>query len=502
MTEQQSDHTNFNKEELPIPIPPVDQAWQSMQQKLDMELPVVENLPSRPAMRHIWIKTLVITISAVTAITALWLYSHKHLKNAPSSENIVDDTSLIITSQNTPSHRLSNTVLQQSAPSAINNISDERSDTVHNNQLWISSSSSRSLPSSSPSAELSVPPRQSVNNKQYPSRKNTGHPSTDLQTTHQQETRSKASDKRYSMEKADALATAAQQITTQQPLPSPASDQEHPVEKTAVEAQQRTTSQQLPAEHNTYTSDHSTGGTTAHHPLQLTLIKTPFAKYNTSLQHKAAPLVLRQFSSRDREKKWALYIQLNIPVPLYRDSIYFVGPNGKDQFYRNLVPALRVERKLWEGALSLDILPAVSSDLKSSIPAKDSGTTWFPFDTSSAVLKQYGWGLALQYQFLIHNKWQIGAGVQTSFLQKTVVYRATSDTFGHTTSGIYPALPAEKQDLSKVRINAMAELNYVAGRWQLGLRTLVPITRVSKTRDISARPLNMEFIIRRRLWAK
>ncbi len=497
MTEQHSDHTNFNKEELPIPIPPVDQAWQSMQQKLDMELPVVENLPARSPMRHIWIKTLVITISVATVTTALWLYSHKHLKKVPSSENIVDDTSLIVTSQHTQPDSLSNATHQQSASSVVNSRSGEQSDTVNNNQLWVSSSSSRSLPSSSQSAELSVPSQPSANNKQYPHRKKTDKFSTGLQTA-----QSQTSEEQYKVEKASPIPTTDQQIPTQQSLSSAASDKEHTVEKTGVEAQQTATSQQLPVKLNTYTYDHAAGGTTERHPLLLALVQTPFAKYNTSLQHKADPLVLRQIINRDREKKWALYIQLNLPVPLYADSIYFTGPKGKDQFYRNLIPALRVERKIWKGALSLDILPAVSANLKSSVPVKDSGVTWFPYDTSRTVLKQYGWGLALQYQFLIHNRWQLGAGIQTSFLQKAVVLQNISDTLGYRTSGIYPAIPADKQDLSKVRINAMAELNYVAGKWQLGLRTLVPITRASKTGDISARPLNMEFVIRRKLWSK
>lgn len=504
MTEQNSGHTNFNKEEFPIPIPPIDQAWQSMQQRLDMELPVGRNLPARSPMRHIWVKVVVTAIAVATVTTTLWLYSHKQLKNASLSNNIADDTNLVVASPDNIPDSQSNTVLQQSSSSIVNNISDEQSDTINNDPLStsISSSSSKSLPSSLQSAELPASSPPPVTNKQYTAKKNVRQFSTGLQTTSQQVTPSRPSGKQYPVDEANDLTTAEQPATDKQSAQSATSDEQHAVEHTSIATPRQTHRQQLPVKPNTYKTDRAAEKTFSHHPLQLTPILTPLAKTNTSLQHKANLLVLHEASHPERAQKWALYIQLNIPIPLYKDSTYFMGPDGKDQFYRNLIPAVRIERKLWKGALSLDVQPAVSAALQSDIPKKDSGIAWYPYDTARVMIRQYGWGLALQYQLPVYNKWQLGAGIQTSFIRKAVVHQNISDTLGHSSSGIYPASPEDKQALSKVRFNGMAELNYVAGKWQLGVRALVPITRVSKTRDISTKPLHMELVIRRKLWTK
>lgn len=500
MAEQNSDHRNFNKEESPIPIPPVDQAWQSMQQKLDMELPVGKSLPPRSAIRHLWIKTIVMVTTVAAVTTALWLYSPKHNENTSLSGNTMNDTSLIATSAVVQADSLSDAMLRQSSSSLPDSLSDKQSGTV-NNSLLSATSPKSSLLQSAGLVKSDAPLQSPVTNKQYPFQENTGQTTTGQQTGNQQPAQEMASDKQLPAGKANALSTD-QQLADHQLLRSPASNKPHGVEKTRVAAQQTTDKQQVPVQLNTLKADHSAGETPALHPLQLTMIQTPFAKNNTCLQSKPDLLVHRQTGNRDKKKKWALYVQLNIPVPLSGDSLYFMGPNGKDQFYRNLIPALRVERKLWKGALSLDLQPAFSTALKSVTSKKDSSLPWSPYDTARSVLKQYGWGLALQYQVHIRDKWQIGAGIQTSFIRKAVVQQHVSDSSGYTASNIYPASPADKQDLSKVRISGMAELNYVAGKWQMGVRTLVPVTPVSKTGNISARSLNMEFVIRRKLWTK
>jgi hypothetical protein len=504
MTEQNSGHINFNNEEFPIPIPPVDQAWESMQQQLDMELPVGRNLQPRSPMRHLWIKIIVIATTVAIVTTAVWLYNHQHNENLVSSVNTISDTGLIVASTDVQTDSLSNTMRRQLSSSTINSSSDD-TDTADKSLSSVSSLSSRSLPPSPQSmASVSspVPSQPSVTHKEYPAQKNARQFTTGQQTANKQTVRSTTSGKRYPAETTNAVATTDQPVIDLQSLQSPASDKQDTVENTGVAAQQTTDRQQLPVKVNAHTGDRSVVSPAARYPLQLSMIQAPFAKHNTTLQHKADLLVLRPVSTRDREKNWALYIQLNIPLPLYGDSTYFMGPNGKDQFHRNLIPALRVERKLWKGALSLDVQPTVSAALKSDVPKKDSGITWYPYDTVRTFLKQYGWGLTLQYRIHILNKWQLGAGIQTSFYRKAVIYQKVSDSVGYAVSGIYPASPADKQDLSKVRFSGMAELNYVAGKWQLGLRTIVPITRVSKTRDISTKPLNMEFVIRRRLWTK
>jgi hypothetical protein len=75
MAEQNSGNINFNKEELPIPIPPADQAWQSMRQKLDAELPVEANLPAHVHVRYLWIKRVFVVAAVAAAGIILWQYA-------------------------------------------------------------------------------------------------------------------------------------------------------------------------------------------------------------------------------------------------------------------------------------------------------------------------------------------------------------------------------------------------------------------------------------------
>ena len=504
MAEQNSDNKNFNKEESPIPIPPADQAWQSMREKLDVALPVGKNLPARSHVRRLWIKAAVTATTVATITTAVWQYGHKHNGSTLSSGNNTYDTSLTSTKPASPATAASSytpitskqedALLRDTTSSTIKGLSGEQPDDVNSHLLSTSSQPLQTSPSSPAPTSLQSPaPLRPLRKSQ---------PSQAIPTTHSPQllpisvlTQTKQS------------SDTSQSSQLQQLLQASASGEPLPVEKTpsqsATDQQTFSKQQQLPARTYTHAGDRPAAKTESHPSLQLALIQSPVVRYNTSLQHKANLLTLRQLSNRNAEKKWALYLQLNVPVPLSGDSSYFMGPDGKDQFYRNLIPAVRLERKLWKGSLSLDIQPSVSTIPKSNIYDITPITSASPFDTSASLLKQSGWGLALQYQIPVHKRWQVGAGIQASFLQKAVMQQTiSSDSVNHMYTRIYSASAEDKRDLNKIRLYGTAQLDYVAGKWQLGLRTLIPFTRVSKTRDISARPVNVEFVLRRRLWTK
>lgn len=496
MAEQNSDNKNFNKEELPIPIPPADQAWQSMRQRLDVELPVERNLPARTHVRRLWINAAIIATTVATITTALWQYGRKHNSSTLSSANNTYDTSLTSAQPASPATSASSyaantskqgdTLLRDTTSSTINGLSGEQPDAANSHLLSTSSQSLQTIPSSQTSTSLQSPATLGTLTKSQSPQLLQVSPSTQAK---------QSSDSSQSLQLPQPL----------QPLQPFASGEQYSVEKAPSQStteQQTFSKQQLPVKTYTHAGDPPTGKTENRLPLQLAMIHSPVVRYNTSLQHKAELLIPRQISYRNVEKKWAVYLQLNVPVPLSGDSSYFMGPNGKDQFYRNLIPAVRVERKLWKGSLSLDVQPSVSTIPKSNIHNTAPITSGSPFDTSASLLKQSGWGLALQYQISIHKRWQVGAGIQTSFLQKAVMWQTISDSVNNVYTKIYSSSAEDKRDLNKVRLYGIAELDYVAGKWQLGLRTLVPFTRVSKTRDISARPVNVEFVLRRRLWMK
>lgn len=492
LAEQNSDNKNFNKEEFPIPIPPADQAWQSMRQKLDVALPVGKNLPARSHVRRLWIKAAVAATTVATITTAVWQYSYKHNGSTPSSGNNTHDTSLTSTKPESSAtstatyapitSKQEDTLLHDTTSSIIKGLPGEQRNVVNSHLL---STSSQSLQTSSPAPLRPV--RKSKPSQATPSTQSPQLLPISVLTQSRQ-----SSD-------------TSQSSQLQQLLQASASGEPLPVEKTpsqpAAEQQMFSKQQQLPAKTYMHAGDYSAAATESRPSLQLAMIQSPVVRYNTGLQRKADLLTLRQLSNRNTEKKWALYLQLNVPVPLSGDSSYFMGPDGKDQFYRYLIPTVRVERKVWKGALSLDVQPSVST-----IPTYNkyeiNPVQISPYDTSASLLKQSGWGLALQYQIPVLKKWQVGAGVQASFLQKAVMQQTISDSMSYKSTKIYSASTEDKRDLNKVRLYGTAELDYVAGKWQLGLRTLIPFTRVSKTRDISARPVNVEFVLRRRLWTK
>ncbi|PSL30684.1 hypothetical protein [Chitinophaga ginsengisoli] len=521
MAEQNSDNINFNKEEFPIPIPPADQAWQSMRQKLDAELPVEGNLSARVHIRYIWIKGLFVL--AVIAAAGIFCWQYRNNTQLAYSGKNVHDTSLAY-KQSVPrtsyNHALTDTVLSHTMSSTISNASDTASNTSSSQALPASQSSQASATIQGSSLQPSLiadrthpvsgktttqPTSEQLTGKQAPAWSATNKHSFERNTTAKQQATDKQLVKQLATNEyplVEERSTAKRPVTDKQLARSFASSKKRSGETatTAVAEPLAIEQQQLAISIYTNKDRRQAGKAETHPPLQLSLIQSSIAGYNISLQHKAAPLALRHSPGKQAEKLWALYIQLNVALPLYDSSFYFLGPDGKDQFYRRLIPTVRIERKLWKGALSLDVQPSVSVTPKPNVHANVDAQL-YPFDTTSSLVKQLGWGVALQYQLPVHPKWQVGAGIQASFLQHALMHRIVKDTLMKIVqNGVFPATDEEKQDLSRVHISGVAELDYMAGNWQFGLRTLVPVTRVSKTKDISARPVHMEVVVRRRLW--
>jgi len=534
MAEQHSGNKDFNKEELPIPIPPADQAWQSMLKKLDTELPVEGKLPTRAPARYIWIKGIFVIAAVVTISLALWQYSHNDNRQLLSSANKVPDSNLAHIQSVAPGSDNQTLTISQQADTAsrhttsstTNNTPGVASDTPlsahsqaaadpRSSQVPGSSSTQPTAQASGSSASLPLSlsadrryTAERTSTRQNSAEMTTGkknakpfavdeHPPQENAITKQQP-RPFAADSHYTA-KTTAAFIPGSSTTRQAPSPISAYTDNHAAKTAATPISGPVSTRGVPPT-STYTNDRAAAQTANRPTLQLSMIQAPVAGYDTRLQHTISQLALHPPHTRATAQRWAVYAQLNIALPLYNSSAYFMGPNGKDQFYRYLIPALRIERKLWKGALSLDLQPTVTFTPKSN--KYKIGHQALPYDTVQSLLKQFGSGIALQYQLPIHPKWQLGAGVQALFLQKAVVRQTIVDSMRVTKTSVFAASAADKQALSKVRINGMVELNYLADKWQFGLRAIVPLTRVSKTKDIPAGPLNGELIVRRRLWRK
>lgn len=451
----------FNKEDLPVPIPPVDQAWQSMQQRLDVELPVVPHPHAYiNLVKGIKIMSTVVTVSVLT----WWLYDRK----APSGQEKKIAVEHVKLSD-------SNILQQPDTPiAAASQFSGDANSSYLPHQL-----STQLSPSSA--KQTGIPSTQHVSKQpsSIPAFNTIAPGKTLLQHVLQPQ-----------LSMSDDNTIAGKSSTP------PASSQLSMSENDTT-AGKSSTRWVLPSSHN---NGKNKG---ADNRIVLEQIKSPAIRYDNSLQHNATLLPLRPSSGmKEKHRVWSLYLQLNIPLPITGSNHYFMGPDGNNQFYRMLIPAARIEKQLGNTALSLDLRPSVSSILPgNTYNALKNDTTWPAInDTSYTLLKQFGWGLALQYHIPVYKNWRLSAGIQSSFLRKATIQRTVSDSSNIYRTTVYTATSNDWKDFSRLKINGILELYYPAKKWQLGVRSMVPVTRVSNKPGIHIKqPIQVELVYRWRL---
>ncbi|SFE04247.1 hypothetical protein SAMN05518672_104241 [Chitinophaga sp. CF118] len=195
---------------------------------------------------------------------------------------------------------------------------------------------------------------------------------------------------------------------------------------------------------------------------------------------------------------WCLWLQLNVPVPLSDSKYYSAGPKGNNAFYRNLIPSLRVEKKIGKSSLSMDLRP-FSSALLPLDSGQHSYDTLNLNRTKKRMLKQFGPEVTLQYHYPVYRHWYISAGIGASWWQKAIFEQTNSrDTLAPTT-GIITASKDDWKNYSRFRLTSTIELYYETPKWQIGVRTGIPLNKYSNDSAYIRKPLQVEFMLRRRI---
>ncbi|MVT10271.1 hypothetical protein [Chitinophaga tropicalis] len=487
MDEQNLSGKHLNSGKVPIPMPPADQAWGAMKQRLDAELPVTGHSHFHI---NLWKGIAVVATAFTIAGISWWWFSSKPgderhtigvIKRDPSTGKIITTT----TSQTS--------VSSEKGPDTINKTITERT---------ISFDSAVSVPMKAVGV---APTSASAEKKPDASEKATGNSippamplSVPMKVVGVAPTSASAEKEPDASEKA-----------TGNSMP-PAMPLSVPVSKKGTKSRDMITAvspvtgeplfhaQRVEAEES-YTGNSYEGQRKNNdEKLVLERIEQPPAVYSTRLENKMSIVVSPSPGTIIKARSpWSLYAQLPVQIPLSGGSNYMMGPNGKNQFYRALIPSVRIEKESGKSALSLDVIPSLNTLFRENKYKAGRDTVWPLNDTTTTLLKQSGWGLALQYHTPVYKNWRLSAGVQASFMRKAVMQRAVTDTMNTIRTTIYAAAEEDWKRLSRFRLNGVMELYYEAGKWQMGLRTLIPVSSAGK--NIKT-PVQLELLFRRRLW--
>lgn len=208
---------------------------------------------------------------------------------------------------------------------------------------------------------------------------------------------------------------------------------------------------------------------------------------------------------REIHSAWNIYGQLPLAIPLEGSAYYFTGPDGKKQYWRLLIPSLRIERAIGHVALSVDAIPSLNIILPSNeYHSRSAGSSFPQYDTMRSVLKQYGSGLTLQAHYSLTPHLKVSAGAQLSLLGKATVAQTLADTSNKRgVTELRKATKNETDSLAHSRISGLFEVYYEFGKWQTGVRTILPFTNTGLQKNWPIKtPVQVEVLIRRRLFTR
>lgn len=208
---------------------------------------------------------------------------------------------------------------------------------------------------------------------------------------------------------------------------------------------------------------------------------------------------------REIHSAWNIYGQLPVAVPLEGSTYYFTGPDGKKQYWRLLIPSLRFERAIGKVAFSADVMPSINTILPSNeYHSRRAGSSFPQYDTIRSVVKHYGTGFTLQAHYFLTSHLKISAGAQLSLLGKATVSQTLADTLNKRSATILrAATKTETDSLAHSRISGLFEVYYEFGKWQTGVRTIIPFTNTGLQKNWPVKtPVQIELLFRRRLFTR
>lgn len=248
--------------------------------------------------------------------------------------------------------------------------------------------------------------------------------------------------------------------------------------------------------------------------LTLPLQESRYHQNPRALSRPASPTLTAPANNKQRRRfhfeGWNWWLQWNLSVPAAGAKYYFTGADGRFQGYKMLVPAIRLEKSIGKSALSLDITPFSDNLLRAwknkewtemyqqdTVPG--GGTRYDSVFKSRALVKQFGWGAALQYHYPVSDHWTVSAGVQTNWWTKggAVEQHVTRGLIPQTKDSAYVAGTDDWKGYARFRANAVLETYYRGQHWQAGIRAGIPLNklRADSVKNLSY-PVQVEVMIR------
>ncbi|MBC9931020.1 hypothetical protein [Chitinophaga qingshengii] len=242
--------------------------------------------------------------------------------------------------------------------------------------------------------------------------------------------------------------------------------------------------------------------------LTLQPLRLPVARLAPDRPLKASSEAMDRLAVRHtpREKTftpgyWQLMAQWSVPLPVVNSPAHYKGPNGNSQVYRLLIPGIRVQRTWSNAALSLD-LNAMTTQLYRNEPYyKDMGPLGATSELRRTLLQTFGYSASLSYHHRIAGDFFGGAGVQayyghTAAILETLQYRDTTGI--HTKETNYAEKNKIWNNIGHLQGRITGEVYYDRARWQAGVRTVVPVLHATKdSTGMNMKPaMQLELLLR------
>lgn len=222
-------------------------------------------------------------------------------------------------------------------------------------------------------------------------------------------------------------------------------------------------------------------------PARLTLQQLPLYKASQSLKVSRETMDRLASYRMPRSRSytpgyWQLMAQWTVPVPAVSNPGYYKGPDGNTQLYRLLIPGVRMQRTWNNAALSLDF-NAMSTQPYRNEPYyytnNLAGADWM----TRTILQTFGYSASLAYHHRIAGNFFGSAGVQAYYGHTASILEVARS---HDTTGVHTktTTSGEKDkvwnSINKFQGRITGEIYYDHARWQAALRTAVPVQQPAK----------------------
>ncbi len=484
-------HKHFRDDgNVPIPMPPADDSWKLMEQRLNEVMPVTHQPGGHTAPDASWIMANILSAvkyaAAAVFVSGAVLYGiHKVSHPAPVStpeketspvsvkdsittaDSVKDQVSAITWPDTIPAtgYHLPATAAEDAGASGAANIG--------------ALAENASVPAKAPSADKAKVVNVTTGNASRHAGvagKPTGiHAATNALSAHRNVSGTTAKTNTYHQ---DPLKPATQQQSGINDTGHPAASPEDPhiavVGLADVNHANATAMLKpgLPVRLTLQLLPLPAGKTSASHPL-----KVSRETMDRLAAHRMPPAIPRL------PGYWQLMAQWRIPVPVGNNPSHYKGPNGNTQLYRLLIPGIRMQRTWNNAALSLDV-NLMTTQLYRNEPYYDKTNPVGSIDaTNRTLLQTYGYSVSLAYHHRIAGNFFGSAGIQgyyghTASILEAVKYRDTTGV--HTRTTTYGENSKIWNHIGNFQGQITGEIYYDHARWQAAARTVVPVLHTAK----------------------